>query len=229
MLPLHQISSRRSRSGDQTGHLVQGTLPPFTMLDSNFLAMGGTSLDPCNSGQPQVRTKTRAQHAAAAWSGSKGRSSLKCVVESALQYTTPNIPSRVQDTLSLSSLSWPPDPQESITPVLLNPAVDSQIDNQSPVPPMEGLKSHSPVNNPYVDPPICQLVVVNEAANTTHLPEDGPTKDCFGWDPMLDGDSDDTNSDQDLYMPDDPHGKISGNTRRMMDQQFARPTQVRVG
>ncbi len=67
-------------------------------------------------------------------------------------------------------------------------------------------------------------MVVNKAANAIHSPEDGPTKDCFGWDPMLDGDSDDTNSDQDLDMPDDPQGEISGNTRRMMDPQFARPT-----
>jgi hypothetical protein len=73
---------------------------------------------------------------------------------------------------------------------------------------------------------LCRLVVVNEAANTIHSAEDGPTKDCYGWDPMLNGDSDDTNSDQDLDMPDDPHGNISGNTRRMMDQQFARPTHV---
>jgi hypothetical protein len=46
---------------------------------------------------------------------------------------------------------------------------------------------------------------------------------------MLDGDSDDTISDQDLDMPDDPHGEISGNTRRMMDQQFTRPTHASIG
>jgi hypothetical protein len=39
-------------------------------------------------------------------------------------------------------LPWPQDPQESATPALLNPAVDSQIDDQSPVPPVEELKSH---------------------------------------------------------------------------------------
>jgi hypothetical protein len=45
---------------------------------------------------------------------------------------------------------------------------------------------------------------------------------------MLDGDSDDTKSDQDLDMPDDPHGEISGNTRRMMDQQFTHPTNTSI-
>ncbi len=72
-------------------------------------------------------------------------------------------------------------------------------------------------------------MVVNKAANTIHFLEDGPTKDCYGWDPMLDGNSDDTNSNQGLDMPDDPHGKISGNTKRTMDQQFAHPTHVSVG
>ncbi len=94
---------------------------------------------------------------------------------------------------------------------------------------MEGIKFHSPINNPYVDPPVRQLVVVNEAANAIHSPEDCPTKDCYGWDLMLNGDSYDTNSDQDLDMPEDPHGKISGNTRRMMSQQFSHPTQVSLG
>ncbi len=65
-------------------------------------------------------------------------------------------------------------------------------------------------------------------ANTIHSPEDGPTKDCYGWDPMLDGDSDDTVSNQDLDMPDKPHREVSGNTRRMMDQQFTRPTHASV-
>jgi hypothetical protein len=46
---------------------------------------------------------------------------------------------------------------------------------------------------------------------------------------MLDGDSDDTVSDQDLDMPDNPCGEISGNTRRMMDQQFAHPTHASIG
>jgi hypothetical protein len=72
-------------------------------------------------------------------------------------------------------------------------------------------------------------VVVNKAANTIHSPEDGPTNDCYGWDPMLNGDSDNTVFDQDLDMPDDPHGEIRGNTRRMMDQQFARPTHASIG
>jgi hypothetical protein len=91
------------------------------------------------------------------------------------------------------------------------------------------MKAHSPVNNPYVNPPVCQLVVVNKVANTIHSPEEGPTKDCYGWDLMLDGDSDYTVSDQDLDMPDNPQGEISGNTRRMMDQQFACPTHTSIG
>jgi hypothetical protein len=82
----------RSRSGDQTGQLVPGTPPPFTMLDSNFPEMGGACFESCNSGPPQIRTKMRAQHAAAALSGSRSSSRLKCVVESTLQYTKPNNP-----------------------------------------------------------------------------------------------------------------------------------------
>ncbi len=124
------------RSRDQTGQLAPGTLPPFAMLDSNFPAMEGAR--PRESGQLQVRTKTRAQHVAAAALGSRSSSSLKCVVESTLQHTTPNNPPQVQDALPLSSLSLPPDPQESVTPVLLNLAVNSQTDNQSPVPPGRG-------------------------------------------------------------------------------------------
>jgi hypothetical protein len=46
---------------------------------------------------------------------------------------------------------------------------------------------------------------------------------------MLNGDSDDTVSDQDLDMPDDPQGEISNDTRRMMDQQFAHPTHASIG
>ncbi len=65
-------------------------------------------------------------------------------------------------------------------------------------------------------------------ANTIHSLEDGPTKDCYGWDPMLDRDSDDTDANQDLDMPDDPHSEISGSTRRMMDQQFTCPTHASI-
>ncbi len=104
-----------------------------------------------------------------------------------------------------------------------------QTENQSLVLPEEGIKAHSPINNPYVIPPDYQLVVVNKEANTIHSPEESPTKDCYGWDPMLNGDSDDTISGQDLDMLDDPHGEISGNTRRMMDQQFAHQTHASVG
>jgi hypothetical protein len=103
----------------------------------------------------------------------------------------------------------------------LHPSAEPQTENQCPVLPEEGIKAHSPINNLYVDPSVRQLVGVNKAANTIHSPEDGPTKDCYGWDPMLNGDSNDTVSNQDLDMPDNPHREISGNTRRMMDQQFA--------
>ncbi len=129
----------------------------------------------------------------------------------------------------LLSSSLSPDPQDSVTLVTVHLSADPQMQNHSPVLPEEGLKAHSPVNNPYVNPPVSRLVVVNKAANTIHSPEDGPTKDCYGWDPMLDGDSDDTVSNQDLDMLDDPHGEISGNTKRMMDQQFAHPTHASVG
>ncbi len=73
-----------------------------------------------------------------------------------------------------------------------------QTENNTPDLPEEGLKTHSPVNNPYVNPPVRQLVVVNKAANTIYSPEDGPTKYCYGWDLIFNGDSDDTISDQDL-------------------------------
>jgi hypothetical protein len=123
-----------------------------------------------------------------------------------------------------------PDLQDSVTLAPLHLSANPQTENQSPVLPEEGIKAHSPVNNPYVNPPVRQLVVVNKAANTIHSPEDGPTKGCYGWDLMLDvGDSDDTVFDQDLDMPDNPHGEISGDTRRMMDQQFARPTYASIG
>ncbi len=72
-------------------------------------------------------------------------------------------------------------------------------------------------------------MVVNKAANAIHSLEDGPTKDCYGWDPMLNGESDDTISDQDLDMPEDPHSEISGDTRRMMDQQSACLTHASIG
>ncbi len=72
-------------------------------------------------------------------------------------------------------------------------------------------------------------MVVNEAANTIHSPEDSPTKDCYGWDPMLNGDSDSTVPNQNLDMPDNPYGEIGGNTRRMMDQHFAHPAHASVG
>jgi hypothetical protein len=207
--PYIESPPRRLRSREQTRHVVPGTPSPFILQDSNFLAIRGASLEPRNSIPLQVRTKTRAQHAAAALSGIRTSSSLKCVVVSTLQYTMPHNPPQVQGTSPLSSLSLPPDPQDSITPVPLHSTVDSQTENQSPVLPEEGKKVYSPVNNPYVNPPVRQLEVVNKVANTIHFSEDGPTKDCYGWDPMLDGDSDDTNSNQDLDMSDDPTVRLA--------------------
>jgi hypothetical protein len=67
------------------GHVAPGIPPTFTMQDSNFLAMVGASLEPCNSGPSCVRTKTCAQHAAAALSESRGSRSIKCVAVSILQ------------------------------------------------------------------------------------------------------------------------------------------------
>ncbi len=99
---------------------------------------------------------------------------------STLQYTTPHNPLHVQDAPLVSSLSLPPDPQDSITLAPLHLSADPQTENKSPVLPEEGIKAHSPVNNPYVGPPVHQLVVVNKAANIIHSPEDDPTKDCYG-------------------------------------------------
>jgi hypothetical protein len=84
------------------------------------------------------------------------------------------------------------------------------------------------VKNPYVNLPVCQLVV-NKAANTIHFPEDGPTRDCYGWDPMLDGKDNGSNSNQNSAMPDDLHSKISDDTWKMMDQQLSCPTHASVG
>jgi hypothetical protein len=135
------------------GHVARGTPPPFTMQDFNFLAMGGASFESHNSGPLRVRTKTWAQHAAVASSGSRGSSSLKCVAVSTLQYTMPHNPLQVQDASLLSSLSLPPDPQDSVT-LTLHLSANPQTENKSPVPPEEGIKAHSPVNNPYVNPPV---------------------------------------------------------------------------
>jgi hypothetical protein len=208
------------------GHVAPGTPLPFTMQNTDSPVMGGASLESRNSGPLHVRMKTHAQHAAAALSGSRGSSSLKCVAVSTLQYTKSHNPPQVQDAPLLLSLSLSPDPQDSVTLASVHSSADPQTENHSSVLPEERLKAHSLVNNRYVDPPVCQLVIVKEAANTIHSAEDGPTKDCCGWDPMLDRDSDDTVSDQDLDMPDDPHGEISGDTRRMMD---ACPTHARFG
>jgi hypothetical protein len=46
---------------------------------------------------------------------------------------------------------------------------------------------------------------------------------------MLDGKEDNSNSGQDSAMLDDLLGKITDDTWKMMDQQFARPTHTSVG
>jgi hypothetical protein len=46
---------------------------------------------------------------------------------------------------------------------------------------------------------------------------------------MLDGEDEDSNSDQDAAKPDKLRCKISDDTRRMMDQQFAHPTHASEG
>jgi hypothetical protein len=103
--PYIESPPRRSRSSDQAGHLVPGSLPPFTMLDSDFLVMEGSSLAPRDPGLLQVRTKTRAQHAAVAAAGSRQLSSIKCVVDFTLLYAMPNdIYLQVQDPPPASSI-----------------------------------------------------------------------------------------------------------------------------
>jgi hypothetical protein len=144
------------------------------------------------------------------------------------EYTTTNdISPQVQDPPPPSSASPPVDHQESVIAALSPPAVGLQINDQRPVLAVDDSKSRRSANNPYVDPPVRQLVV-NEAANTIYSLEDGLTKDCYGWDLMLNGEDDDRDSDQDFDMPDVLHGKTSGNTQRMMDQQFACPTHTNV-
>jgi hypothetical protein len=125
-----------------------GTPSLFTMQNSNFPAMVGASLELCNSGPPRVRTKTRAQHAAAALSGSRGSISHKCVAVPTLQYTMPHIPPQVQDALLHLSSSLSPDPQDSVTLASVHLSAKPQTENYIPVLPEEGLKAHSPVNNP---------------------------------------------------------------------------------
>jgi hypothetical protein len=178
--PYIESPPRRLRSRDQTGHVALSTLPLFTMRDSNFPEMVRASLESCNSGPLQVRTKTRAQHAAAASSGSRRSSSIKCVVVSTLQYTTLHDSPQIQDAPPLSSLSLSPDPQDSFTPAPLHLAVDSQTENHSPVPPKEEINVYSPVNNPYVDPPVCPLVVVNKAQTPSILRRMAPPRLVMG-------------------------------------------------
>ncbi len=56
--PYTKSPPRRMRSGDQMGHVAPGTPPPFTMQDSNFLAMRGATLE---SGQ-RLRPSMRQRH-----------------------------------------------------------------------------------------------------------------------------------------------------------------------
>ncbi len=117
--------------------------------------MVGASLELRNSGPLRVRTKTCTQHAAAAPSGSRGGSSLKCVAVYTLQYTTPHNSPQVQDTPLLLSLFLSLDPQDSVTLVSLQLSANPRTEKHSPVLPEEGLKAHSPINNPYVDSHVC--------------------------------------------------------------------------
>jgi hypothetical protein len=199
------------------------------ILDSDFPAMEGASLALCDSVVLQARTKTQAQHAAVALAGSREHSSIKCVVDSTLCYTTYNvIPLQVQDPLIPPPASQPEVQHESCIPRLSPPAVGSQIQNQRSVPPVKDPKSRILTENPHIYPPVRQLVV-NKAANIIHSVKDSPTRDCYGWDPMLDGEDQDSNSNQDLAILDKLHGEISDNTRRMMHQQFAHPTHASEG
>ncbi len=66
-------------------------------------------------------------------------------------------------------------------------------------------------------------------ANTIHFQEDSPIRDCYGWGSILDGEDNDSNSNQDLAIPDKWQGKISDDTRRMMDQQFFHPAHTSEG
>ncbi len=104
-------------------------------------------------------------------------------------------------------------------PVASPPAMGSQIQDQSSILPAADFKSCIPLKNPYVNLLVRRLVV-NEAANIIHSPEDGTIRDCYGWDLMLDGEEDDSNFNQDLAMPDKLQGEISGDTQGMMNQQF---------
>jgi hypothetical protein len=164
-LPTLQVEERRSDGTCGTRQTLLHS-PCRTLI---FPVMVGASLELRNSGPLHIRMKTRAQHAAAALSGSRGSSSLKCVAVSPLQYTTSHIPPQVQDALLLLSLSLSLDPQDSVTLASVHSSAKPQTANHIPVPPEEGSKAPTPVNNPCVDPPVCQLVVVNKAANTIHL------------------------------------------------------------
>jgi hypothetical protein len=151
----------RPRSGGQDGYLVPCSLLPFKMLDLDFPAIEKASLSLQDPVVLQVRTKTRAQHAAcsmqhaaAASVGSIEISSIKCVVDSTLCCTTPNvIPSQVQDPLIPPPASWPEFHQESHISALSPPAMGLQIHNQRSVLPVEDPKSRMSIENPYVDPP----------------------------------------------------------------------------
>jgi hypothetical protein len=54
--------------------------------------------------------------------------------------------------------------------------------------------------------------VVNEVANVIRAPDGISTKDCYGWDLMLDADDDNSDPDRDFEIPDNVQG-----------EQFAHP------
>jgi hypothetical protein len=138
------------------------------------------------------------------------------------------IPLQEQDPLIPPPASQPEVHQESCIPGLSPLAVGLQIHDKRSVPPVEDPRSCMSMENTYIDPLVRQLVM-NEAANTIHSPENGPTRDCYGWDLMLDGIDKDSNSDQDSVMPDELHAEISDNSWWMMDQQSASLTHASEG
>ncbi len=98
----------RPRSGGWDGYLEPCSPLPFKMLDLDFPALEGASLALQDPIVLQARTKTRAQHVAAALAESIEISSIKCVVDFTLCYTMPDVISlQVQDPLIPPPASWP--------------------------------------------------------------------------------------------------------------------------
>jgi hypothetical protein len=117
--PYIKSSPCKPRSSDQDECLVPCFPLPFKMLDLDFLVMEGASLASQDPVVLQARSKTQAQHGAAASAGSREPSIIKCVVDSTLCFTMPNvIPLQVQDPLIPPPASWPEVQHESHIPGL---------------------------------------------------------------------------------------------------------------